>query len=1421
MGLRDYMRRMFRQPGLSGRDKRAVLRHASSTEVLETRQLLTTVISEINFDPLFGDSSRDQFFELRGTPGETLGNGTYLVVVDSDTSRLGEVHTFFDLSGQQIGANGYLVVSQFENSFDVDPQATHLTSGSNGFAGLPTGVFNNDGNSGRFEFLIRSNSFFLIETGVAPTLTDDIDPGNNGTLGGAFNNWNVLDSVAVLTNDSNAVGYADIVFQWDGLGSGVNGATVVQTDRGADYVARIGNSTGSTAEDWVAGNVVEDDDDEGFFRFTHGVHGDASHIEFSGRGTNHVGSANFYGYISGSIYTDRNGNGQNDIGEEGKPGVEVFADRNGNGVLDDVTFVVEPDDYTAGEELTNVASGMTFTIANTDYLPIGFVVRPQEATVPNASTGSLVFAHEGVNFLSWIRQMRLDFDKPARSISVDAIGNSSLSATYGRIEGFNAAGESLGVVRSGPLGQDQVERITFDRADADIAYAFVLSDDQFMSSSPFGRFDNLEYTLPEESTVTDANGNYEFPLLSYGSYDIHVSDSAGLPDTGFVTHEVTFNEQFNANFGVERQVDLTVTNTDGIQEAAPGEQLEYTIVVTGDAAEDLNGVGVNSVLPAALTDIRLIDVSVTGGATTTLTNNTSLSAQLSDAVDLPAGSTVIYTVQGSVAEDFRGTISNTVGLQLPNGVVDSNLSNNTATDLTQVPEVTIEVTAVDHMLSEADGTRNLTITRRGSTQGDLVVTIGNSDDSLISVQDMVTIPNGLSSVVVETTILDDQVVDGDKEVVITVNAEVGVALDEGSLRLQIEDDETATFTIDDVTVSEADGMATFTVSVDSPLDVDVMIDVGYSDDTTVAADFDGTVDTVTFMANSTTSQTVMVPITDDNLVELTESFTASLAVNSSSVIGTRGVVVSDTATATITDNDTATFTIDDVTVSEADGTATFNVALVNPLDIDLTIDVSYAADTVVASDFDEATDSVTFAAGSTAAQTVTVAIVDDNIAELAETFTASLAVNSAANFGTRTVDVTDTATGTISDNDTATFTIDDVTVDEADGTATFVVSVDKPLDLGVLIDVSYAADSASASDFDFASETVVFMTGSTTSQSVTVAITNDDIVELTETFTASLAVNPVTEVGGRAVVVSDTAQGTITDNDIATFTIDDVAISEGDGEATFTVSVDNPLDIDVMIDVSYAEGTAVAGDFDGATDTVTFAAGSTTAQTVTVSITDDDSVELTETFTASLAVNAATDVDGRSVVVNDTATGSITDNDMADDAGNIDGDTDFDASDAFLIQLVQLAGSDAQIDQSKGTSTLSAAEIRANITAIGIGGDVDGDSDFDANDSFLIQLVKLAGSDTLIDQSKGASLLSATQIRANIDGLGGGDSGQQATASSTPRLAAVNAAPEIMPVELFTATSTSSTKTPRWQATDEPLDSIEVWNDFRSWIDAL
>ena len=174
-----------------------------------------------------------------------------------------------------------------------------------------------------------------------------------------------------------------------------------------------------------------------------------------------------------------------------------------------------------------------------------------------------------------------------------------------------------------------------------------------------------------------------------------------------------------------------------------------------------------------------------------------------------------------------------------------------------------------------------------------------------------------------------------------------------------------------------------------------------------------------------------------------------------------------------------------------------------------------------------------------------VSAVDDNSVESAESFSGqALSVASSA-----TLTATGSRTIAVNDNDTATFTINDVTVAETGGSAQFTVSLDQPIDVDFTVAVSFGGGSATAgADYDATTQQVTFAAGSTTSQTVNVPIVNDGLHESTETFTASLS--PVTALGGRIVVTSDTGTGTITDNDNGAPTIADRSLSLAEDTST-------------------------------------------------------------------------------------------------------------------------------------------------------------------------------------------------------------------------------------------------------------------------------
>ena len=224
--------------------------------------------------------------------------------------------------------------------------------------------------------------------------------------------------------------------------------------------------------------------------------------------------------------------------------------------------------------------------------------------------------------------------------------------------------------------------------------------------------------------------------------------------------------------------------------------------------------------------------------------------------------------------------------------------------------------------------------------------------------------------------------------------------------------------------------------------------------------------------------------------------------------------------------------------------------------------------------------------------------------------------------------------------------VDDVTVNEGDGTLSFTLTKtgDTALDGSVnyVINPGSATTPADYGSSDPLSGTVEFLAGET-SKTVTVAIVDDNIDEPDEQFTIDLA-NPV-----NLGIADDQGTGTILDNDDApTLSISDATVPEGE-TAVFTVTLSGQTDQPVTVNLTTADGSAVAltagnGDYDETTGTLTFPANpgeGTQTLTFSVATNDDAILEPNETFTVSLSEPTnATIADGEGV-------GTIIDNDGA------------------------------------------------------------------------------------------------------------------------------------------------------------------------------
>jgi hypothetical protein len=459
---------------------------------------------------------------------------------------------------------------------------------------------------------------------------------------------------------------------------------------------------------------------------------------------------------------------------------------------------------------------------------------------------------------------------------------------------------------------------------------------------------------------------------------------------------------------------------------------------------------------------------------------------------------------------------------------------------------------------------------------------------------------------------------------------------------------TATFaqnelSIDDVSVNESAGTATFTVSLNAPVPTGqtVTVDHATSDGTAAApGDYTAiTTTTLTFLPGEITKP-VSVTILDDLLDEADETFTVDLSNASNATIAT------GTGTGTITNDDAApSLSVDDVSVTEGDaGTvnATFTVTLSAPSGQTITVDYATNDGTATApGDYAAITTTpLTFLPGETT-KPVAVVVNGDVTNETDETFTVDL--SNAAN-----ATIADAqGVGTIlNDDPVPTLSVDDVAVGEAAGTAAFTVTLSAPSGQTVTVDYATADGTANApGDYTaIPATTLTFLPGET-GKPVSVTIVDDLLDEADETFTVDLsnASNATIATG------TGTGTGTITDDDAApSLSVDDVSVTEGDAgtvNATFTVTLSAPSGQTVTVDHATANGTAVApGDYTAiATTPLTFLPGETTKPVVVV-VNGDVTSEADETFTLNLtnAVNAtiATGT-GTGTIFNDDALGDL------------------------------------------------------------------------------------------------------------------------------------------------------------------------------------
>ena len=666
--------------------------------------------------------------------------------------------------------------------------------------------------------------------------------------------------------------------------------------------------------------------------------------------------------------------------------------------------------------------------------------------------------------------------------------------------------------------------------------------------------------------------------------------------------------------------------------AAEGDALTFTVTLGYNSDPQVpDG---TSVVPGGLT----VTPSFTDGTATKGTDYTENTAALSFAGTM--GETKTFTVATTEDADIEPDETFTIGLGVSGTLTNVKATDTATGTITNDDGAQSSVTIADASAAEGDSI-TFTVTLSNAVPGGLTVTPSFTDVTATKGTDYTENTAGLTftgtagemqTFTVSTT------EDADPELAETFT--VGLSVSGTSSTVTDTDTATGTITNDDgalpaVTVADAsaaegDSM-TFTVTLDKAVSGGLTVTPSFTDSTaTEGTDYTENTTALTFAGTAGETQTFTVATTEDSEAEVDEEFYLDLTVSGTQ----KAVKATDWALGTINDDDSSRLTVADASASEGNS-MTFTVTLDKAVSGGLTVTPSFTDVTATeGADYTENTAGLTFGGTTGETKTFTVATTEDTEHENDETFTVGLTVS-----GTQeTVWAGDTATGTIRDDDAAALTIADASAAEGDS-ITFTVTLDKAVAGGLTVTPSFT-DGTATKGTDYTENTAALVLTGTTGETrtFTVTTTEDTTAEPDEIFTVGLAVS-----GTQATVrATDTATGTITDNDSPALTIADAFVTEG-GQIQFTMTLDKAVPGGLTVTASFTDVSATKGvDYTEYTSPIVFEGKAGEQQTLPVDTTHDEYSEANETFTVSLSVSGTS----ATVRATDTATGRIDDDDI-------------------------------------------------------------------------------------------------------------------------------------------------------------------------------
>ena len=190
------------------------------------------------------------------------------------------------------------------------------------------------------------------------------------------------------------------------------------------------------------------------------------------------------------------------------------------------------------------------------------------------------------------------------------------------------------------------------------------------------------------------------------------------PGSGATDTDPANNSATDTDTQATPEVDLAVVKDDGQTTYVPGTPISYTITVRNAGPSKASSVGLTDTVPADITGVT-VTCAVTGTGSCGTDGSAGNIVSFTNASLAPGPDHALtLTVSGTVSPSATAALANTVTVTADAGATDTNLTNNSATDIDTagVAQVDLGITKTDLQDSYVPGTAisyTLTVTNAG------------------------------------------------------------------------------------------------------------------------------------------------------------------------------------------------------------------------------------------------------------------------------------------------------------------------------------------------------------------------------------------------------------------------------------------------------------------------------------------------------------------------------------------------------------------------------------------------------------------------------------------------------------------------------------------------------------------------------------